>query len=79
MTPHQFDLFKPPTIERRAEIPAGMVFNYAGRPLLVVKSYGTDAAAPVIVEELASFGPRTLRGQLAIWSADSVSRAMRGR
>jgi len=74
----QLDLFVP-TIERSAEIPAGIVYSFAGRPLLVVKCYGSDPAAPVIVEELASFSPRVLRGQLALWSADGVSRAMRRR
>jgi hypothetical protein len=71
----QIELF-PPQITRSAEIPAGTVFNWK-RPLLVVKVHGSDAAAPVIVEELASWGPSTLKGQLGLWSADSVTRAMR--
>jgi len=64
-----------PVIERRAEVPAGAVFLYAGRPLRIIKAMGTDPAAPVIVEELASFG-KSLKGQFAIWSADAVSRVM---
>lgn len=73
----QLDLFAPPVIEQRAAIPADTVFMYAGRSLRVVKTYGTDAAAPVIVEELVSFGPSTLKGQFALWSADGVTRAYR--
>jgi hypothetical protein len=38
-----------------------------------------DKAAPVIVEELASFGPTSLKGQLGLWSHDSVQRAMRAK
>ena len=72
------DLFRPPTIERRAEIPTGTVFSYGGRSLLVTKVYGTDAAAPVIVIEIAE-SLAALRGQYALWSVDCVSRAMRGR
>jgi len=53
----QFDLFPiaPPVIERHAEVHAGTVFEFANRPLLVVKSYGSDAAAPVICEEMSEF------------------------
>lgn len=73
----QPDLFGPLRLERRASIPARSVFNYAGRPLLVVRVVGDDPAAPVIVEELSD--AVTLKGQLGLWSADGVSRAMRGR
>jgi hypothetical protein len=66
----------PPVISRRAEVAAGGVFDFAGRSLLVRKAYGSDPAAPVIVEELASFGPKVLAGQLSIWSNDAVLRAM---
>jgi hypothetical protein len=76
--PKQFSLFPPPVIERRAEVHAGTVFEFADRPLLVVKTYGNDAAAPVICEELAEFGT-TLRGQYALWSQDNVQRAMAAR
>lgn len=76
--PYQF-LLLPPTIERRAEIPAGTVFGYGGRPLKVVKAHGTDAAAPVIVEELSGFGESTLKGQLGLWSNDGVQRVMHKR
>lgn len=72
---NQLSLFAPPVIERRAEIPAGLVFRYAGRMLRVVKTYGTDPAAPIIVEELDTFGT-TLRGQFGLWSCDGVQRAI---
>jgi hypothetical protein len=71
----QFDLFEPPQLERPASISAGFVFPFAGRHLRVVKAYGSDAAAPVIVEELASFGASTLKGQYALWSLQGVQRA----
>jgi hypothetical protein len=74
---HQPDLFGRPAYERRAEIPFGTVFSFGARPLYVVKVYGSDAAAPVIVEELSNIV--TLKGQFALWSADGVTRAMRGR
>jgi hypothetical protein len=70
-------LFAPPQIVRHAEVPSGAVFNFAGRPLRVFRTYGSDPAAPVILEELAAFGT-TLRGQLSIWSADAVMRALYG-
>lgn len=70
----QLDLFAPPAIERPAAIPVGYVFAYGGRSLRVHRVYGVDAAAPVIVEELAQFGT-TLKGQFAIWSAQGVMRA----
>lgn len=78
MTPQQFDLFTPPVIERRAEIPAGAVFMYAGRALRVYRVFGSVAGDVVIVEELASFG-RSLTGQYGIWSVEAVSRALAGR
>lgn len=71
---HQPDLFDPPTITRQAEIPAGCVFTYGGRALRVSRVSGTDAAAPVVVEELTN--AVALKGQFAIWSADGVSRAL---
>jgi hypothetical protein len=61
-------------IVRAAAIPAGLVFNYAGRFLRVCRVYGTDAAAPVIVEEIAPIG-HALAGQYGLWSADAVMRA----
>jgi hypothetical protein len=64
-----------PVIERRAEIPAGAVFAHAGRSLIVRRVCGTDAAAPVIAEELSAVG-KALAGQLALWSANSVLRCM---
>jgi hypothetical protein len=73
----QLDLFDPPAIAREAELPAGMFFNFGGRALKTLKTYGTDAAAPVIFEEITD--AVTLKGQLAIWSVDGVRRAQRGR
>jgi hypothetical protein len=75
MTPRQFDLFAPPVIERAATISTGAMFEHAGRTLRVYRTYGTDARAPVIVEELGEFGS-TLRGQFALWSVDAVKRAI---
>ena len=69
----QFDLFIP-VITRRAEIPGGAVFMHGGRALRVFRVYGTDAAAPVIVEELTD--AVTIKGQLALWSAGAVTRAL---
>ncbi len=71
----QLDFFAPPVIERRAEIPAGAVFQHSGRFLKVYRVFGTDARAPVIVEELQSFGS-TLKGQFGLWSQDAVTRAL---
>jgi hypothetical protein len=72
--PYQFLLFSPPEIQRRAELPAGAVFSFGGRALMVRKTYGTDKAAPVIVEELTD--AVTLKGQLGLWSADGVMRQL---
>jgi hypothetical protein len=71
----QFELFAPPVVERRAEIPAGAVFSSGGRFLKVYRVFGTDAAAPVIVEELQAFGS-TLKGQFGLWSQEAVARAL---
>lgn len=71
----QFDFFEPPVIERRAEIPRDAVFSHGGRFLKVYRVFGIDAAAPVIVEELQSFGS-TLKGQFGLWSQDAVARAL---
>lgn len=64
-----------PAIVRQAAIPAGLVFRYGGRFLKVVKSYGTDKAAPVIVEEMED--RHALAGQLSLWGAEGVARATR--
>lgn len=64
-----------PVLVRAAEIAADTVFMHAGRPLRVVKVTGTDPAAPVILEELVPWGD-CLAGQLALWSADGVLRAI---
>jgi hypothetical protein len=69
------DQYALPGIQRRAELPAGTVFEYGGRALLVVKTRGTDPAAPVIVEELTD--SVSLKGQFGLWSLDGVSRAIR--
>jgi hypothetical protein len=71
----QLDMFTPPTLERRAEIPAGAVFQSGGRFLKVYRVFGSEDDAPVIVEELQSFGT-TLKGQYGLWSQDAVSRAL---
>lgn len=67
----------PPAIVRPATLEPGTMFWWQGRPLKVAKVYGTDAAAPVIVEELtgdAHLGH--LAGQYAIWSLDMVQQAI---
>lgn len=73
----QLTMFDQPVIERRASIPCGVVFQSGGRFLKVYRVFGdvTDKAAPVIVEELQSFGS-TLKGQFGLWSQDAVSRAL---
>lgn len=64
-----------PHLERRAEIPAGSVFRFGSRLIRVHRVTGSDAAAPVIVEELSD-GPAWLAGQFSIWSAGAVTTAM---
>lgn len=73
----QFDMFEMPTIERRASIPSGAVFQSGGRFLKVYRVFGdvSDKAAPVIVEELQAFGS-TLKGQFGLWAQDAVARAL---
>jgi hypothetical protein len=66
-----------PAVVRAAEIGAGTMFMHGGRLLKVVKAYGSDPAAPVILEEMMPWGD-CLAGQLALWSADGVLRAMAG-
>lgn len=65
------DLFNPPVLARPAQLSVGMVFSFGGRFLRVHRVYGSDPAAPVIVEELAD-GPTSLKGQFALWGADGV-------
>jgi hypothetical protein len=50
------------------------VFHFRGRALKIIKSHGSDNAAPVIVEELTD--RVTLKGQYALWSAQGVAREM---
>lgn len=64
-----------PAIRVEAEIPGGMTFLGCGRLLRVVRAYGTDAAAPVIVEELMAVGD-AMPGQLGLWCVDGVRREM---
>lgn len=64
----QLDIFAPPVVERRAEIPRDAVFSHGGRFLKVYRVFGSDAAAPVIVEEL--------KGQFGLWSQDAVARCL---
>ena len=61
-------------LRTQAEIPSGLVVFAIGRPLMVVRAYGTDPAAPVVLEELADVGP-ALTGQFALWSVEAVTRA----
>lgn len=69
------DLFE--TAESRCgdEIEAGMKFTFGGRTLRVISVHGEDAQAPVVTEELSSFGQTALRGQLSLWSASAVQTA----
>lgn len=53
-----------------------MTFWFCGRPLLVVRTHGTDAAAPVIVEELTD-SAFAMKGQFALWSVAGVMKAAR--
>jgi hypothetical protein len=71
----QFDLF-PLRLERPAEIPSGAMFSFGGRPHEVVRTFGDDAAAPVIVEEIIETH-HALEGQFGLWSAAGVTRAMK--
>lgn len=77
-------LATPAPIVRPAEIRTGTTFVFAGRLLRVERVTGSDAAAPVIVEELMDGpimpdgAPAWYRGQFALWSADGVGRAIAG-
>lgn len=64
-----------PALYATAELPAGMIFVALGRPLRIVRCYGADDGAPVVLEELAAVGDAAV-GQYALWSADGVRRAM---
>lgn len=68
--------FAPPAIHAEQPVPAGAVFFFGNRPLMIVEAHGTDPAAPVICEELEWHNP-SLPGQLCLWSLDCVRRAMR--
>lgn len=72
------EIISPPEIVRQAELPIGSGFMFAGRPLTVVKTYGTDPSAPVILEERASFGG-SIAGQYALWSYAAVFGQLYGR
>lgn len=77
----QLDLFevprepepKPQFIEPNPAA-APTVFNFGGRALRIARAYGTDSAAPIIVEELSD--RFTLKGQYALWSRQGVTREM---
>jgi hypothetical protein len=64
-----------PPVVRTAQVTQGAVFMHMGRPLRVDKVTGDDAAAPVILEELTSWGISGA-GQYCLWSVDFVTRAM---
>lgn len=68
------ELIAPPTLTRTAPVTVGEVFWHWGQARRVVRVYGEDAAAPVIVEELEAVG-YAQPGQYGLWSADSVRRA----
>lgn len=74
-----FAMAAPPPIVRAAEVAVGTVFWYWGRPLKVLRVHGTDAAAPVILEELAAGRngedfTAYAAGQLSMWSLAEVRR-----
>lgn len=67
----QSDLFIVPlALHQQAPIAAGSLVEYGGRLLAVVKVYGGDAAAPVILEELTNVA--ALKGQYALWATAGV-------
>lgn len=70
---------EPVAIERPAELPAGLTLLHRERTYTIVRAMGTDAAAPVILEErcLTDIGERRLDVQLCLMSRDSVARLMR--
>lgn len=64
-----------PTLRREASVPSGVVIVFRGRPLMTVRQIGNGRDAPVILEEMSDVGPAA-KGQLSLWSADGVLRAM---
>jgi hypothetical protein len=68
------DQIAPPRQERPAPVQVGEVFTWRGCMRRVVRTFGEDAAAPVIVEEMTAVG-HALPGQYGLWSAESVRRA----
>jgi hypothetical protein len=68
-------LIQPIVIEHRAEAPRDAVIIFAGRPMRIVKSYGNDPAAPVILEELVR-GKNYSAGQYTMWSMWAAMRAL---
>lgn len=63
----------PVTIVQPRQVAAGALIRFRGRLLLVRRVFGTDPAAPVIVEELTA---APLAGQLGLWSLDAVHRLL---
>jgi hypothetical protein len=63
-------LLAPPAIVAEAQLPIGGLVIFGGRQLVIFRTYGTDPAAPVILEERS--------GQYALWSADAVKRLLYG-
>ncbi|MBP2232510.1 hypothetical protein J2847_005839 [Azospirillum agricola] len=67
---------KPAIIQHvEAPCPSGAVSLLRGRAVRIIRSAGTDAAAPVIVEELQAVGV-ALPGQLGIWPAAEVAKGL---
>lgn len=65
----------PIAIKRHAAaVAAGQATLYRGRLYTVVRAAGTDARAPVILEERALETPATAAVQLCLMSLDSVHR-----
>lgn len=64
--------------ERPAPIQPGQIIMIGMRPVMVVRLHGTDDAAPVIVEEMISFGA-SLPGQLALFPLRAFTDPLFGR
>lgn len=75
----QLDLFGEPVASSAPDEPPidDVEFRFGNRGLRVVRVYGDDDAAPVIVEELSN--RVTLPGQLALWSRQGVKRELEKR
>lgn len=69
--------FHRPAITRQAKVAVDQVVYFWGRALRVAKIHGDDPAAPVILEELGESAV-ALKGQLSLWSLDSLRRVGSG-